>query len=60
MIELNELKIQKKQILNDLVHVPNPVMVYSIANNLCSKLLDEDIKNKFSENISKMWLNAIT
>ncbi|OAD62256.1 Gem-associated protein 5 [Eufriesea mexicana] len=60
MEELNVLKTQKKQILNELVHVPNPVMVYGKANELCSKLLDETIKDEFSKNISTTWLNAMS
>nr|XP_033190238.1 gem-associated protein 5 isoform X2 [Bombus vancouverensis nearcticus] len=60
MEKLNTLKTQKNQIFNDLVYVPNPVMVYGKANELCSKLYDETIKNKFLESISKMWLDATT
>lgn len=58
MEKLNTLKTQKDQILNDLVHIPDPVMVYGIANELCGKLHDETIKNKFVKCISKTWLNA--
>lgn len=60
MEKLNTLKKQKSQILNNLVYIPNPVMVYGKANELCSKLCDETIKNKFLESISKMWLDATT
>ncbi|CAK9799473.1 Gem-associated protein 5 [Anthophora quadrimaculata] len=58
--ELHALKNQKKQFLNELVYVPNPVMVYSKANELNSKLLNETIKNKLSEIISKAWISATT
>lgn len=60
MEELNALKAQRKQFMNDLVYVPNPVMVYSKANELSSKLLDITLKDKFSEMISKTWTNAVS
>ncbi|XP_076393217.1 gem nuclear organelle associated protein rigor mortis [Megachile rotundata] len=56
--ELSTLKIEKDQVLNDLVYVPNPVMTYSKANELCSKLVDEAIKNQFFEILSMLWKNA--
>lgn len=57
MEKLNILKAQKDQIFNDLVYIPDPVMVYGIANELCSKLRDKTIKNKFVKCISETWLN---
>ncbi|CAL7940645.1 unnamed protein product [Xylocopa violacea] len=60
MEELSTLQTQKKEISNKLVYVPNPVMVYCKANELWNKLLNETIKNKFSEVISKLWMNATT
>lgn len=56
--ELDALKAEKKQLLSELVSVPNPVMVYSKANELASKLSDETIRTKFLETVSSAWLNA--
>lgn len=56
--ELNALKTEKKQVLSELVYVPNPVMTYSKANELYSKLLDETLKAKFLDILSKSWTNA--
>ncbi|XP_076752197.1 gem-associated protein 5-like isoform X2 [Xylocopa sonorina] len=60
MAELSTLKIERKEISNKLVYVPNPVMIYCKANELWNKLLNETIKNKFSDVISKLWTNATT
>ncbi|KAF3428992.1 hypothetical protein E2986_02063 [Frieseomelitta varia] len=60
METLNTLKMQKDEILNDLGHIPDPIMVYGVANELCSKLHDETIKNKFIKCISDTWLNTTT
>ena len=60
MESLNTLKAQKDHILNNLVHIPDPIVVYGVANELCSKLHDETIKNKFMQCISKTWLNTTT
>ncbi|XP_076633112.1 gem nuclear organelle associated protein rigor mortis isoform X2 [Colletes latitarsis] len=56
--ELNILKTEKKQLLDELVCIPNPIMVYSKANELANKLLDETIQTKFQEIVSKAWTNA--
>ncbi|XP_076243068.1 gem nuclear organelle associated protein rigor mortis [Calliopsis andreniformis] len=56
--ELEALKAEKKQLFDELVCVPNPIMVYSKANELASKLLDETIKAKFLEIVSKAWVTA--
>ncbi|XP_043264591.1 gem-associated protein 5-like [Colletes gigas] len=56
--ELNILKTEKKQLLDELVCVPNPIMVYSKANELASKLSDETIQTKFEDIVSKAWINA--
>ena len=58
MQELNALKSEKKQLLEELVCVPNPVMVYSKANELSTKLLDETLKTRFLETVSKAWTAA--
>ncbi|KZC13808.1 PREDICTED: gem-associated protein 5-like [Dufourea novaeangliae] len=56
--KLNALKVEKKQLVDDLVCVPNPVMVYSKANELAGKLTDETIKSTFLDIVSKAWTNA--
>nr|XP_031838451.1 gem-associated protein 5-like isoform X1 [Nomia melanderi] len=56
--KLNMLKIEKKQLLDEVVCVPNPVMVYSKANELGSKLLDETLKTKFLNVVSEAWTKA--
>ena len=58
MEELNALKTEKKQLLSELVYVPNPVMTYSKAYELYCKLLDETLKVKFFDILSKSWTNA--
>ncbi|XP_017790259.1 PREDICTED: gem-associated protein 5 [Habropoda laboriosa] len=60
MKELNALNSEKKQLLNELVYVPNPLMVYSKANELSCKLLDITIQTKLSKIISTTWTNATT
>ncbi|XP_053999055.1 gem-associated protein 5 isoform X1 [Hylaeus anthracinus] len=56
--ELSMLKTEKKQLVDELVCVPNPAMVYSKANELADKISDETTKTKFLGTVSKAWTNA--
>ncbi|XP_076292117.1 gem nuclear organelle associated protein rigor mortis isoform X2 [Lasioglossum baleicum] len=56
--ELNTLKAEKKQLDDTLVCTPNPIVVYSKAQELGSKLLDESIKTRFLEMVSTAWTKA--
>nr|XP_033335076.1 gem-associated protein 5-like [Megalopta genalis]XP_033335077.1 gem-associated protein 5-like [Megalopta genalis]XP_033335078.1 gem-associated protein 5-like [Megalopta genalis]XP_033335079.1 gem-associated protein 5-like [Megalopta genalis]XP_033335080.1 gem-associated protein 5-like [Megalopta genalis] len=56
--KLNALKAEKRQLVEALVCVPNPVMVYSNANELGSKLLDDTLKSRYLEIVSATWKKA--
>lgn len=60
MEDLDALKARKVLITNKLVHVPNPVMVYGQANEFCSKILHETLRNKLADTLSNTWKRATT
>ncbi|XP_017879066.1 gem-associated protein 5 [Ceratina calcarata] len=60
MEDLNALKARKEEITKKLVCVPHPMMVYGQLNELCSKIPDEILRNKFAESLSNTWKKATT
>lgn len=58
--ELNQLRSERKQFVDERISVPNPMVVYATANELVCKIVDESTKSTFTNTIADIWASVVS